>query len=202
MKRFFSVRFVILLIVGLAIAYYFHITRKRNVDGNAELKVELSDLKSEWLALRLQEGESAYAKEKLIEVNKRIESLNDEAAEIRQSVSTEQLAVESLEKRKKALFFEYREQVRRQAKGLRFDKMTTPQGKRYENIEITEVRPDGISFRFGSDGSASLLDDVVFFILGILLLKLSMLVLKLSIGRLDYLVILFSFPQLYFRLFK
>ena len=24
-----------------------------------------------------------------------------------------------------------------------------------ENIEITEVRPDGISFRFGSDGSAS-----------------------------------------------
>jgi len=155
MKRFFSVRYLILLIAGLAIAYYFHITRKRNADGNAELKIELSDLKSEWIALRVQEGESAYAKEKLIEVNKRIESLNDEAAEIRQSVSTEQLAVESLEKRKKALFFEYREQVRRQAKGLRFDKMTTPQGKRYENIEITEVRPDGISFRFGSDGSAS-----------------------------------------------
>ncbi len=155
MKRFFSVRFVILLIAGLAIAYYFHITRKKNADGNAELKVELSDLKSEWLALRVQEGESAYAKEKLIEVNKRIESLNDEAAEIRQSVSTEQLAVESLEKRKKALFLEYREQVRRQAKGLRFDKMTTPQGKRYENIEITEVRPDGVSFRFGAPGSAS-----------------------------------------------
>ena len=49
---------------------------------------------------------------------------------------------------------------------------------------------------------AALLDDVVFFILGILFFKLCMLVLKLSIGRLDYLVILFSFPQLYFRLLK
>ena len=155
MKRFFSVRYIILLIAGLAIIYYFHITRKRFADGNAELKIELADLKSEWIALRVQEGESAYAKEKLIEVNKRIESLNDEAAEIRQSVSTEQLAVESLEKRKKALFFEYREQVRRQAKGLRFDEIRTPQGKLYENIEIIKVGPDGISFRHGADGAAA-----------------------------------------------
>ena len=155
MKRFFSVRYLVLLIAGLAIAYYFHINRKRFADGNAELKTELSDLKSEWIELRLKEGATAYAKQELIKVNKEMDRLSDEAAEIRQSVSAEQLVVESLEKRKKALFLEYRQQVRRQAEGMHFDEMTTPQGKHYENIEITEVRPDGVSFRFGAPGSAS-----------------------------------------------
>ena len=53
----------------------------------------------------------------LFKVNKELDRLSGEAAQIRQSVSVEQLAIESLEKRKKALFFEYREQVRRGAKG-------------------------------------------------------------------------------------
>ena len=52
MKRFFSVRYLVLVIAGLAIAYHFHITRKRFVDGNAQLKTELSDLKGEWIELR------------------------------------------------------------------------------------------------------------------------------------------------------
>ncbi len=154
MKRFFSVRYLVLLIAGLAIAYHFHITRKRFVDGNTQLKTELSDLKGKWIELRLKEGATAYAKQELIKVNKEMDRLSDEAAQIRQSVSVEQFAIESLEKRKKALFLEYREQVRRGAKGMRFDEMTTPRGKRYENIEIREVRPDGISFRFGADGAA------------------------------------------------
>lgn len=155
MKRFFSVRYLVLVIAGLAIAYHFHITRKRFVDGNAQLKTELSDLKGEWIELRLKEGATAYAKQELIKVNKEMDRLSDEAAQIRQSVSVEQLAIESLEKRKKALFFEYREQVRRGAKGMRFDEMRTPQGKHYENIVIIKVGPDGVSFRHGAAGSAS-----------------------------------------------
>ncbi len=154
MKRFFSVRYLVLLIAGLAIAYYFHINRKRFADGNAQLKTELADLNSEWMELRKQEGELTYAKQELVEINKKLKSLSGEAAQIRQSVSVEQLAIESLKQRKKALFLEYREQVRRQAKGAYFDEMTTPQGKHYKNVEIIEVRPDGISFRHGADGSA------------------------------------------------
>ena len=117
MKRFFSVRYLVLLIAGLAIAYYFHINRKRFADGNAQLKTELADLNSEWMELRKQEGELTYAKQELVEINKKLKSLSGEAAQIRQSVSVEQLAIESLKQRKKALFLEYREQVRRQAKG-------------------------------------------------------------------------------------
>ena len=112
MKRFFSVRYLVLVIAGLAIAYHFHITRKRFVDGNTQLKTELSDLKGEWIELRLKEGAATYAKQELIKLNKEMDRLSDEAAQIRQSVSVEQLAIESLKKRKKALFFEYREQVR------------------------------------------------------------------------------------------
>ena len=155
MKRFFSVRYLVLVIAGLAIAYHFHITRKRFVDGNTQLKTELSDLKGEWIELRLKEGAATYAKQELIKLNKEMDRLSDEAAQIRQSVSVEQLAIESLEKRKKALFFEYREQVRREAKGMRFDEVRTPQGKHYENIEIMKVGPDGVSFRHGAAGSAS-----------------------------------------------
>ena len=155
MKRFFSVRYLVLVIAGLAIAYHFHITRKRFVDGNTQLKTELSDLKGEWIELRLKEGAATYAKQELIKLNKEMDRLSDEAAQIRQSLSVEQLAIESLEKRKKALFFEYREQVRREAKGMRFDEVRTPQGKHYENIEIMKVGPDGVSFRHGAAGSAS-----------------------------------------------
>ena len=155
MKRFFSVRYLVLVIAGLAIAYHFHITRKRFVDGNTQLKTELSDLKGEWIELRLKEGAATYAKQELIKLNKEMDRLSDEAAQIRQSVSVEQLAIESLKKRKKALFFEYREQVRREAKGMRFDEVRTPQGKHYENIEIMKVGPDGVSFRHGAAGSAS-----------------------------------------------
>lgn len=155
MKRFFSVRYLVLVIAGLAIAYHFHITRKRLVDGNTQLKTELSDLKGEWIELRLKEGAATYAKQELIKLNKEMDRLSDEAAQIRQSVSVEQLAIESLKKRKKALFFEYREQVRREAKGMRFDEVRTPQGKHYENIEIIKVGPDGVSFRHGAAGSAS-----------------------------------------------
>jgi thiol-disulfide isomerase/thioredoxin/cell division protein FtsL len=155
MKRFFSVRYLVLVIAGLAIAYHFHITRKRFVDGNTQLKTELSDLKGEWIELRLKEGAATYAKQELIKLNKEMDRLSDEAAQIRQSLSVEQLAIESLEKRKKALFFEYREQVRREAKGMRFDEVRTPQGKHYENIEIMKGGPDGVSFRHGAAGSAS-----------------------------------------------
>jgi len=151
MKRFFSVRYLVLLIAGLAIAYYFHITRKSFTDENAQLKIELSDLKGEWIELRLKEGEAAYAKQELVEINKKLESMSVEEAQIRKSISVGQLATESLVKRKNTL----REQVRKGAKGMRFDEMRTPQGKHYENIEIIEVRPDGILFRFGSPGSAS-----------------------------------------------
>ena len=83
MKRFFSDRYLVLLIAGLAIAYHFHITRKRFVDGNTQLKTELSDLKGKWIELRLKEGATAYAKQELIKVNKEMDRLSDEAAQIR-----------------------------------------------------------------------------------------------------------------------
>ena len=63
--------------------------------------------------------------------------------------------LDSLQRELTELFEKQRLQLREEARGMKFEKMTTPEGRTYENIEIMEVRTDGVSFRFGDGASAA-----------------------------------------------
>ena len=155
MKRFFSVRYLIFLLVSLAVIYYFHINKKRGEDQNIKVSAELADLKAEWLQLKVEQGEVAYATQERDKMNQNRKLLQAEVVEMRESLKEVKVATELLESQRRTLFFEYREQMWREAKGMKFDQIMTQQGKIYRNVEIIEVRPDGILFRFGGAGSAS-----------------------------------------------
>ncbi len=155
MKRVFSLGNFICLLIGLAVIYHFHINKKRNVDVQAEINAELAELNADWVLLKAQQGEIEYAIQECNKVNKKRERLKAEMAEMQQGLLEHKAAIELLTEQRKTLFFEYRKQIREEAKGMRFAEIITPQGKTYVNVEIIEVRRDDISFRHGVAGSVS-----------------------------------------------
>ncbi len=153
-------RYLVILIIGLAVAYHFHIKAKRLRDQNTELKAEIADLKSKWIDFRVEQGENNYSEEELVKVNKQLEILERESELLRESVKSKGEAVQSLRESISSLFKEYRDRIREEAKGMRFDEMTTKDGRHYVDVEITEVRPDGISFRHSKGARGLDLDEV------------------------------------------
>lgn len=155
MRRFFSVGNLICLLIGLVVIYHFHINKKRNVDLQAEINAELAELNEDWVLLRAQQGEIEYSIQECERVNKKREQLKAEIAQMQKGLLEHKAAIQLLAEQRKTLFSKYREQVRKEAKGMRFAEIITPQGKTYLNVKINEVRSDGISFSFGAAGSAS-----------------------------------------------
>ena len=153
-------RYFVILIIGLAVAYHFHIKGKRLRDQNAELKTEITHLKLEWVDFRVKQGESNYSQEKLTKVKKELERVERESELLRESVESKEDAVQSLRASIENLFEQYRKRIREEAKGMRFDEMTTKNGRRYVDVEITEVRPDGISFRHSNGARGLDVDEI------------------------------------------
>jgi hypothetical protein len=145
---------IILTAVG-AIGYYFYSNHQVLVADNEKLTRGLVQLENKWTQLRHQEGEAAYARQELVEVQKDLDSLRPEISDLDRAIAKKQDEIDHLKQVIKTRFLEYRAQMRKEAKGMTFDQITTPQGKVYSNIRIIEVRPDGISFRHGAAGSAS-----------------------------------------------
>lgn len=145
---------IILTAVG-AIGYYFYSNHQVLVADNEKLTRGLVQLENKWTQLRHQEGEAAYARQELVEVQKDLDSLRPEISDLDRTIAKKQADIDDLKQQIKTRFLEYRVQMRKEAKGMTFDQIKTPQGKVYNNIRIIEVRPDGISFRHGAAGSAS-----------------------------------------------
>ncbi len=155
MKAFFTPRYIVLLCVSIAIAYYFVSNTQRFKKENAQLKTEINELKKQWINLRVREGEIAFAAQEIVRLQEQREEIQRELAGMTTTMRVEQESIVFLQKEMDKLFFRQREKVRKEAKGARFKKMTTPEGRTYEDIEIIEVRPDGLSFRFGSDSASA-----------------------------------------------
>ena len=159
MRRFFALRYLAryinIVLIGLVVAYQFHIKTKRSTDQKTKIIAELADLNAKWVQLRARQGELEYASQERDKVMKKCEGLKAEIVQMQQAVLEHKEAIELLGKQRTTLFFEYRKQMRWNAKGMKFSQIMTPQGKTYDNVEIIEVRPDGITFRHGAAGSAS-----------------------------------------------
>lgn len=153
-------RYFVILIIGLALAYHFHIKGKRLRDQNAELETEISDLKSKWIEFRVEQENNNYSEEELVKINKELEGLERESEQLRKAVKTKEDAVKSLRASIDHLFKQYRERIREEAKGMRFDEIKTKSGRHYVDVEITEVRSDGISFRHSNGARGLGLDEI------------------------------------------
>ena len=155
MKGFLTLRNVILLSVGIAIAYYFYSNATKFRKENRQLKAQIQDLKTQFMNLRIQEGEIAFADQEIANIHEERDEIQSEVDALRRTMEVEQAAVDTLQQSLDKLFSQRREKIWENASGTKFEKMTTPEGRTYQNIEIMEVRPDGVSFRFGGGASAA-----------------------------------------------
>lgn len=155
MKGFLTLRNIILLCVGIAIAYYFYGNATKFRKENRQLKAQIQDLKTQFMNLRIQQGEIAFAAQEIAKIHEERDEIQSEVDALRRAMEKEGAAVAALQQDLGVLFENQRSQLREKAKGMKFKKMTTPEGRTYENIEIMEVRPDGVSFRFGGGASAA-----------------------------------------------
>lgn len=155
MKSFLTLRNIILLCVGIAVAYYFYSNGIKFKKENTQLKTEIGDLKTRFINLRIQEGELAFAAQEIAKIDEMRDEIQREVDALRSTMEKEQEAFNALQRSLDKLFLERRELIRKNASGTKFEKMTTPEGRIYENIEITNVGPDRVSFRFGGGANAA-----------------------------------------------
>jgi len=156
MSRILTFWNIIILVAVGAIAYYFYSNYQTLVASNEKLTSELVELESKWTELRHQEGEMAFARQELEQITKELDSLEPEILDLSQLLARKQAEIQFLEGEIRARFLEYRTQMRKEAKGMTFDQIETPQGKIYKDIRIIEVRPDSISFGHGGGGTLGL----------------------------------------------
>ena len=155
MRSFLRIRYIILLFAGISIAYYFYSNATNFRKENRQLTSDIQELKTEFINLRIQEGEIAFAAQEIAKIDEQRDEIKRELNDLRSTLEKEGAVVDSLQRELTELFEKQRLQLREEARGRKFEKMTTPEGRTYENIEIMEVRPDGVSFRFGDGASAA-----------------------------------------------
>ena len=156
MSRILTIWNILILTAVGAIAYYFYSNHQTLMGENEKLTAELVELESQWTQLRHEEGELAFARQELAQVTKRTNSLRPEILDLGQAITEKQADIEFLEEKISSRFFEYRKQLRKEAKGMSFDEIKTPQGKMYYDVRIIEIRPDGISIGHGAEGTLGL----------------------------------------------
>jgi hypothetical protein len=156
MSRILTIWNILILTAVGAIAYYFYSNHQTLMGENEKLTAELVELESQWTQLRHEEGEIAFARQELAHVTKSTNSLRPEILDLGQAITEKQADIEFLEEKISSRFFQYRKQLRKEAKGMSFDEIKTPQGKMYYDVRIIEIRPDGISFGHGAEGTLGL----------------------------------------------
>lgn len=149
MSRNFLIRAVSLIAMALVIAYFFYNHFAELDAENKQLEEEVAGLEGQWVKLRQQQGESAYNKQKIIEIEAQVTIAQSEIAMLREVIDQRKKDIAALEEANHKIFLDRRKEAWRAAKGEEFDKVVTPQGKIYSKILITEVRPQEVSFVFG-----------------------------------------------------
>ena len=149
MRSYSVIRILVVLLVGLGIAYYFYSKFSELKDNNKQLSVELKGLEKEWVKLRQQQGEMAYTNQKVTEIQEQLSSVQSEVATLRQLVGDRRNSVLLLEDASQKIFARHRAAVWKAARHERFDQIVTPQGGIYNKVIVIEVRPKEVSFMFG-----------------------------------------------------
>lgn len=142
-------RILLVLIAALGIAYFFYNNFKEAKEENVQLQGELAELEKQWVKLRRQQGEEAFNRQKMAEIQEQLTRAQNEAAELERLVNNQQGVVRGLENTRQRLFQEHRENVWKSAAGDFYEKIVTPQGNSYEKVTITGVRANEVSFMFG-----------------------------------------------------
>lgn len=149
MRSYSVIRILVVLLVGLGIAYYFYSKFSELKDNNKQLSIELKGLEKEWVKLRQQQGEMAYTNQKVTEIQEQLSSVQSEVATLRQLVGDRRNSVLLLEDASQKIFARHRAAVWKAARHERFDQIVTPQGGIYNKVIVIEVRPKEVSFMFG-----------------------------------------------------
>lgn len=143
-------RILLTLILGLGVGGYFFYQAKTLKDENQQLASDIATMEKDWVKLRRDQGEAAFIKQNLGQIEKELKAVTSKNTASRKRVDALQATVQGLEQEVGKLFIQHRKKVWSNARGTAYEKITTRGGQVYEKVIISGVRDGEVSFMFGT----------------------------------------------------